>query len=202
MILPFLPVEVAAPVQYDIVESPIGRLLLTGDECALTRLYMIDAGSRSAVVDPAGGAGAPVQPDWIRRRAGFAAAATQLAEYFGGERTEFDLPLAPCGTRFQLAVWEELARIPYGKTVSYGHIATALGKTLVASRAVGLANGRNPISIIIPCHRVIGADGSLTGYGGGLDRKEWLLGHEGALLAGEAAGVGGGVGGGAQGTLW
>lgn len=211
MILPFLPVEVAAPVQYDIVESPIGRLLLTGDERALTRLYMIDAGSRSvAAIDAVGGAGAPVQPDWVRRRAGFAAAATQLAEYFGGERTEFDLPLAPCGTRFQLAVWEELARIPYGKTVSYGHIATALGKTLVASRAVGLANGRNPISIIIPCHRVIGADGSLTGYGGGLDRKEWLLGHEGALSSGEAAwvgagtggGVGDSVGGGAQGTLW
>jgi methylated-DNA-[protein]-cysteine S-methyltransferase len=111
---------------------------------------------------------------------GFAAAATQLAEYFDGARREFDLPLAPHGTPFQLAVWAELAGIPYGQTVSYGEVAAALGKSPVASRAVGLANGRNPISIILPCHRVIGADGSLTGYGWGVDRKEWLLRHEGA----------------------
>ncbi len=90
------------------------------------------------------------------------------------------MPLAPSGTPFQLAVWEELAKIPYGSTVSYGDIARALGKRLVASRAVGLANGANPISIIVPCHRVIGSDGSLTGYGGGLDRKELLLRLEGA----------------------
>ena len=102
-------------------------------------------------------------------------AATQLTEYFAGTRTEFDVPLAPRGTPFQLAVWAELTRIPYGSTVSYGEVAAALGKSPVASRAVGLANGRNPISIIVPCHRVIGADGNMTGYGGGLPRKRFLL---------------------------
>ncbi len=176
MILPFLPAAAVAANEYDIVDSPIGRLLLTGapldpdsDVRVLTGLYLLDAGPHSA----------SVQPGMTRRAGGFAQAAGQLAEYFAGARTEFDLALAPCGTRFQLAVWEELARIPYGKTVSYGQVAEAIGKSLVASRAVGLANGRNPISIILPCHRVIGADGSLTGYGWGLDRKEWLLRHEG-----------------------
>jgi methylated-DNA-[protein]-cysteine S-methyltransferase len=172
MIIPFLPSQPAAVTSYDIVDSPVGRILLTGDERALTGLYLLDAGEHSASVDPG----------WMRRPGGFGTASAQLGEYFAGERTEFDLPLAPHGTRFQLAVWEELARIPYGKTVSYGDVALALGKSLVASRAVGLANGRNPISIILPCHRVIGADGSLTGYGWGLDRKEWLLRHEGVLL--------------------
>jgi len=181
MILPFLPVDPALPTLYDIVDSPVGRLLLTGtvltgEERALTGLYMLDAGEHSA----------SVQPGWTRRPGGFAEAGRQLAAYFDGDLTEFDLPLAPCGTRFQLAVWEELARIPYGKTVSYGQVAAALGKSAVASRAVGLANGRNPISIIIPCHRVIGADGSLTGYGWGLDRKQWLLRHEGALDSAES----------------
>ena len=172
MILPFLPFQPAEPTSYDIVDSPIGRILLTGDEQALTGLYLLDAGTHSASVDP----------DWVRRPGSFGTASAQLGEYFAGERTEFDLPLAPHGTRFQLAVWEELARIPYGKTVSYGDVALALGKSLLASRAVGLANGRNPISIILPCHRVIGADGSLTGYGWGLERKEWLLRHEGAAV--------------------
>jgi methylated-DNA-[protein]-cysteine S-methyltransferase len=173
MITPFLPASTVpgTPTWYDIVDSPVGRLLLTAGDQALTGLYLLDAGAHSA----------SVQPGWIRREGGFAEAAAQLSEYFGGERTEFDLPLAPRGSRFQLAVWAELARIPYGKTVSYGQVAAALGKSPVASRAVGLANGRNPISIILPCHRVIGADGSLTGYGWGLDRKEWLLRHEGAL---------------------
>jgi methylated-DNA-[protein]-cysteine S-methyltransferase len=171
MITPFLPSDPAVPTGYDIVDSPVGRLLLTGDDRALTGLYLMDAGGHSATVDPA----------WVHREDGFPLAAAQLDEYFAGERTEFDLPLAPRGTPFQLAVWRELARIPFGKTVSYGDVALALGKSLVASRAVGLANGRNPISIILPCHRVIGADGSLTGYGWGLDRKEWLLRHEGAL---------------------
>ena len=94
---------------------------------------------------------------------------------FSGELKEFTLPLAPSGSAFQMAVWTELTKIPYGSTVSYGDIALALGKRLVASRAVGLANGSNPISVIVPCHRVIGSDGSLTGYGGGLERKELLL---------------------------
>jgi methylated-DNA-[protein]-cysteine S-methyltransferase len=167
---PFLPAETGATTWYDIVGSPVGRLVLTGGDEALSGLYMIDAGARSATV----------RPEWRRRRGGFAAAAAQLTEYFAGTRTEFDLPLAPRGTPFQLAVWAELIQIPYGATVSYGAVAAALGKSPVASRAVGLANGRNPISIIIPCHRVIGADGSLTGYGWGVDRKEWLLRHEGA----------------------
>lgn len=181
MIIPFLPADPSAPAGYDIIDSPVGRLLLTGDEHALTGLYMLDAGEHSA----------SVQPGWTRREGGFAEAAAQLTAYFAGQRTEFDLPLAPVGTRFQLVVWEELARIPYGKTVSYGQVAAAIGKSPVASRAVGLANGRNPISIILPCHRVIGADGSLTGYGWGLDRKEWLLRHEGVLVgAGSGADAG------------
>lgn len=169
---PFLPAA-PGPEGYDIVDSPVGRLLLTGDDRALSGLYLLDAGSHSA----------SVRPDWVRREGGFPAAADQLGEYFAGDRTSFDLPLAPHGTPFQLAVWAELIRIPYGQTLSYGEVALALGKSLVASRAVGLANGRNPISIIVPCHRVIGADGSMTGYGWGVDRKEWLLRHEGALDA-------------------
>jgi methylated-DNA-[protein]-cysteine S-methyltransferase len=177
MTIPFLPADTAAPVIYDIVGSPIGRLLLTGDGRALTGLYLMDASRHAATV----------RSGWTRREGAFSAEAEQLGAYFAGERTEFDLPLAPSGTAFQLAVWEELTRIPYGKTVSYGEVAAALGKSLIASRAVGLANGRNPISIIVPCHRVIGADGTLTGYGWGLDRKEWLLRHEGALADTPAA---------------
>jgi methylated-DNA-[protein]-cysteine S-methyltransferase len=167
---PFLPADPVAPVWYDIVDSPVGRILLTGDADALSGLYLLDAGEHSA----------SVRSSWTPRPGGFALAAEQLAEYFGGTRREFDIPLAPIGTPFQLAVWAELTRIPFGVTVSYGAVAAALGKSLVASRAVGLANGRNPISIIVPCHRVIGADGSLTGYGWGVERKEWLLRHEGA----------------------
>jgi methylated-DNA-[protein]-cysteine S-methyltransferase len=167
---PFVPARATAPIWYDIIDSPIGRLLLTGNDEALTRLYMLDTGGHPAAV----------RSDWIRRPGGLSGAAEQLAEYFDGSRTEFDLALAPSGSPFELAVWAQLARIPYGETVSYGSVAIAIGKSLLASRAVGLANGRNPISIIVPCHRVIGADGSLTGYGGGLPRKEWLLRHEGA----------------------
>lgn len=170
---PFLAAEATAANCYDIVDSPLGRLLLTGDERALSGLFLLDAGERSATV----------RPEWTRRAGMFAAAADQLAEYFTGTRTRFELVLAPRGTPFQLAVWAELTRIPYGSTASYGAVAAALGKSPVASRAIGLANGRNPISIIVPCHRVIGADGSLTGYGWGVDRKEWLLRHEGALPA-------------------
>jgi len=173
MTSPFLPADPTAPTWYDIVDSPVGRILLTGDERALTGLYLLDAGERSA----------SVQPEWTRREGLFPAAADQLAEYFAGARKAFDVPLAPRGTPFQLAVWAELTRIPFGSTLSYGEVAAALGKSPVASRAVGLANGRNPISIIVPCHRVIGADGSLTGYGWGVDRKEWLLRHEGVYNA-------------------
>ncbi len=170
MTSPFLLAEPDAPVWYDIVDSPAGRLLLSGDERALGGLHLLDAGTHSATI----------RPGWMPRAGLFAAAADQLAEYFAGSRTKFDLPLAPAGTPFQLAVWAELTRIPYGTTLSYGAVAAALGKSPVASRAVGLANGRNPISVIVPCHRVIGADGSLTGYGWGVERKEWFLRHEGA----------------------
>jgi methylated-DNA-[protein]-cysteine S-methyltransferase len=170
MTMSFVPAEATGPTYYDIVDSPVGRLLLIGNERALTGLYMLDTGGHPTAL----------RADWIRRADGFSGAADQLAEYFAGSRTTFDLTLAPSGSPFQLAVWAELARIPYGVTTSYGEVALAIGKSLLASRAVGLANGRNPISIIVPCHRVIGADGSLTGYGGGLERKEWLLRHEGA----------------------
>jgi methylated-DNA-[protein]-cysteine S-methyltransferase len=170
MTSPFIAPDRAAPPLYHVVGSPIGRLLLTGDGHALTGLYMIDA---------------PRHID--RHRAGhtpcpeaFGEAAAQLEAYFAGDLKEFALPLAPTGSAFQLAVWTELTKIPYGSTVSYGAIARALGKRLVASRAVGLANGSNPIPVIVPCHRVIGSDGSLTGYGGGLERKEQLLRLEGA----------------------
>ena len=170
---PFLPVDPAAPTWYDIVDSPVGRLLLTGDEQALSGLYLLDAGARSA----------RIRPQWTRRAGLFPEPTRQLAEYFAGDRRDFDLTLAAHGSPFQLAVWAELLKIPSGMTASYGGVAAALGKSPVASRAVGLANGRNPISIIVPCHRVIGADGSLTGYGWGVDRKEWLLRHEGATMA-------------------
>lgn len=104
-------------------------------------------------------------------------AARQLTEYFSGDRTKFDLPLRPEGTDFQQRVWRALRDIPFGETWSYGELARHIGNP-TASRAVGLANGRNPISIVIPCHRVIGANGSMTGYGGGIERKRWLLAHE------------------------
>ncbi len=155
---------------YCIAPSPIGELLLFGDGIALQGLYM-----ESHEVWP------QKQPDWVWDEAPFKAVIVQLLEYFERKREHFDLPLAPRGTPFQQRVWAALLEIPCGVTISYGELATRLGDPK-ASRAVGLANGRNPISIIVPCHRVIGANGNLTGYGGGLDRKEWLLRHEGALL--------------------
>jgi methylated-DNA-[protein]-cysteine S-methyltransferase len=173
MTSPFVAPDTDAPRLSHIVSSPIGRLLLSGDGHALTGLWMLDADRHSARVL---GLEAGLTPS----PAIFAEVAAQLEEYFGGDRKEFTVPLAPTGTPFQLAVWTQLTKIPYGSTVSYGGIARALGKRPVASRAVGLANGANPISIIVPCHRVIGSDGSLTGYGGGLDRKELLLRLEGA----------------------
>ena len=149
-------------------ESPIGRLLLTSDGSALTGLYMEP--SRKAQPTEGWSEDVTVAP--------LSAAVRQLTEYFAGTRRVFDLPLRPQGTDFQRRVWRELIEIPYGDTWSYGELAKRISNPS-ASRAVGLANGRNPISILVPCHRVIGADGSLTGYGGGLDRKRWLLAHEG-----------------------
>jgi methylated-DNA-[protein]-cysteine S-methyltransferase len=168
---PFVPPDPEAQHYYDRIGSPIGPLLLTGRNDALTGLYML--------AGPHGG-GAPVPPGARREPAVFTAVTAQLTAYFDGQRCEFDVPLSPAGSPFQLDVWAELTRIPYGTTISYGTLARRLGKPLSASRAVGAANGQNPISVIVPCHRVIGADGSLTGYGGGLERKETLLRLEGA----------------------
>ena len=177
MTSPFVAPDTDAPRLSHIVSSPVGRLLLTGDGHALTGLWMLDAVSSSGRHSARAlglEAGLTPSPE------AFTEVAAQLEEYFAGDRKEFTVPLAPTGTPFQLAVWTQLTTIPYGSTVSYGDIARALGKRPVAARAVGLANGANPISIIVPCHRVIGSDGSLTGYGGGLDRKELLLTLEGA----------------------
>jgi methylated-DNA-[protein]-cysteine S-methyltransferase len=156
-------------------ESPIGELLLVGDEEALHGLYMQEGRTRMAV-----------RSSWRRADRPFAAVREQLGEYFAGARREFDLPLRMTGTEFERAVWAELERIPYGETRSYGEVARAIGKPDRA-RAVGAANGRNPISVIVPCHRVIGSDGSLTGYGGGLERKRFLLGLEGIAVSEQLA---------------
>jgi len=158
------------PTWYTTIPSPIDELLLIGDGEALTGLHL----SPHRQAPPAG-------PDWRRDDRLFVAATGQLAAYFAGELTDFDLPLAPAGTEFQRRVWASLRLIPYGRTTSYGELATELGNP-GASRAVGLANGRNPIAVVVPCHRVIGADGRLTGYGGGLDRKRWLLDLEQGVL--------------------
>jgi methylated-DNA-[protein]-cysteine S-methyltransferase len=174
MTSPFVALAPGAPRLSHIVSSPIGRLLLLGDGHALTGLWMIDADRHSTRFESWDEAGLTPSPESFRE------VAAQLEAYFAGDLKEFTVPLAPSGSPFQLAVWTELTKIPYGSTVSYGAIALALGKRLVASRAVGLANGANPISVIVPCHRVIGSDGSLTGYGGGLERKELLLRLEGS----------------------
>ena len=153
---------------YTTIESPIGEILLTGEGGALTRLYMSPF---------------DIDPAWERDPAALAEPARQLRVYFAGERTEFALALAAAGTDFQRSVWDLLLGIPYGETTTYGALANALGDPRKV-RAVGLANGRNPISIVVPCHRVIGADGSLVGYGGGLERKRTLLAHEAEVVAG------------------
>jgi methylated-DNA-[protein]-cysteine S-methyltransferase len=146
---------------YTQMKSPIGELLLFGSEDALRGLYMA----------------ARPQPGWKRADDAFKHARDQLDEYFAGARHEFDIELDLRGSAFQRAVWDALLEIPYGETRSYGEIARRIGRPDRA-RAVGAANGSNPVSIVVPCHRVIGADGSLTGYGGGLERKRWLLEHE------------------------
>lgn len=148
---------------YCYLDSPIGELLLAGDANAL-----------SLVGFPEGSMRREPEPDWIYNEKPFADAIRQLNEYFAGERREFDLPLRLDGTEFQLLVLDELRRIPYGETMSYRDIAERIGRPK-AMRAVGAANGRNPIPIIVPCHRVIGASGDLTGFGGGLETKEALL---------------------------
>jgi methylated-DNA-[protein]-cysteine S-methyltransferase len=149
-------------------ESPLGPLLLMSDGTSLTGLHTDSDKHRPAI-----------QADWIRDDgvAPFPQTIAQLRAYFDGGLAEFDLPLAPRGTEFQMTVWRELRNIPFGETISYAELARRIGRP-TASRAVGHSNARNPISIIVPCHRVIGADNSLTGYAGGLDRKRMLLAHE------------------------
>jgi methylated-DNA-[protein]-cysteine S-methyltransferase len=148
------------------VNSPVGPLTLVAVDGTLTGLYM--GGQRHRPPEQTFG-----EPD----RTPFPEVIRQLDEYFAGRRTEFELPVTLVGTPFQRTVWAALREIPYGETMSYGHLAVRIGRP-TAARAVGLANGRNPIGIIVPCHRVVGATGDLTGYGGGLDRKHHLLDFE------------------------
>jgi len=153
-------------VKYSYLETPLGDMLATRDEGGITGLDL-----------PRSRYPRRVRDDWERDDAAFDDIRTQLGEYFAGERQEFDLPLNLGGSPFQTLVWNALIDIPYGETTSYGKVAVAIGHP-DGPRAVGLANGQNPVPIIVPCHRVIGANGSLTGYGGGLDAKRWLLDHE------------------------
>ncbi len=154
------------PRSYHDFDTPIGTLRLVGDERHLARVDLPNAAARAP--DPAWREKQRTLPAALRD------ARRQLSEYFAGDRRVFDLPLAPDGTAFQRRVWQELRGIPYAETISYGELARRIGQP-TASRAVGAANGRNPLAIVVPCHRVIGADGALTGYGGGLPVKEALL---------------------------
>ncbi|MFE6782882.1 methylated-DNA--[protein]-cysteine S-methyltransferase [Streptomyces sp. NPDC057680] len=158
-------------IQHTVVDSPYDPLTLVAVDGVLSRVHM--TGQRHRPPEETFG-----EPD----PRPFGEAIRQLYAYFAGELTEFDLPLNLIGTPFQLRVWEGLLRIPYGETRTYGELAEELGNP-GASRAVGLANGKNPVSIIVPCHRVVGASGSLTGYGGGLDRKQRLLAFESGTAA-------------------
>lgn len=150
-------------MEFTLAPSPIGPLLLAGDDGAL-RFLLFQSGSKARGPDPA----------WTENPRPFREAVRQLDAYFAGKLRRFDLPLAPEGTPFQRTVWEELQRIPYGETISYGELARRVGNPN-ASRAAGLANGSNPIAIVIPCHRVIGSTGKLTGFGGGIEVKRRLL---------------------------
>ncbi len=163
-------------VIYTYLESPIGPLLLAGDGVRLAKVGFPNGKGYVATNDV-----------WRRDDDQFVEARAQLNAYFAGELRIFDLDLMPSGTPFQLAVWQALKAIPFGVTISYGELASRLGRPS-ASRAVGAANGANPIPIIVPCHRVIGASGALTGFGGGIDTKRWLLAHETGGHAGETQG--------------
>ena len=151
---------------YDIIDTPLGRMTLVADKHALIRIDLPDAKRPLRIAS-----------DWRRDANRFVEERRQFVRYFEGRSQVFDLPLAPRGTLFQQEVWRALRDIGYGETISYGELARRINRPK-ASRAVGLANGANPLSIIVPCHRVIGANGSLTGYGGGMDAKRWLLDHE------------------------
>ena len=159
-----------ANVLYDVVQTPIDRLVVASDGSAIVGVWMANA--------------EPDDGSWADRRGADSLlddARRQLVAYFAGRLRAFDLPLAPNGTEFQRRVWTELTKIPFGATISYARLARRVSNA-AAVRAVGAANGRNPIPIIVPCHRVIGSDGSLTGFGGGLARKQWLLNHEGGQI--------------------
>jgi methylated-DNA-[protein]-cysteine S-methyltransferase len=149
------------------IESPVGPITVVGDDGVVTAVQLD-----------------PIDSDqtWREDRGALGRAAEQLEAYFAGDLQAFDLELRPDGTSFQRAVWDQLSRIPYGEVTTYSEIARRVGKPS-ACRAVGAANGRNPIAIVVPCHRVIGADGTLTGYAGGVWRKRWLLAHEGLTLS-------------------
>ncbi|OBJ74429.1 methylated-DNA--[protein]-cysteine S-methyltransferase [Mycobacterium sp. 1274756.6] len=149
-------------IRYRTIDSPIGPLTLAGTGDTLQHLRMVDQTHE------------PDRAAWVRADDAFGAVVEQLTAYFAGELTTFDVQIGLAGTEFQRRVWAALQAIPYGRTVTYGQIAAQIGAP-AASRAVGLANGHNPISIIVPCHRVVGANGALTGYGGGLERKRFLL---------------------------
>jgi methylated-DNA-[protein]-cysteine S-methyltransferase len=165
-----------ASVFWHEIDTPIGRLLLAGEH---ERLQLIHFQNRSHAMCP--------EPGWIADASAFVTASAQLREYFAGRRREFDLALLMPGTAFQRAVWSTLRLIPYGTTISYAELARRVGKPR-AVRAVGSANGSNPLPIVVPCHRVIGSDGSLTGFGGGLDLKHQLLSLEGAACVTYKAG--------------
>ena len=155
---------------YDVVPTPIGRLIVASDGSAIAGVWMANANPRDAA--------------WASHRgtdALLAQAREELLAYFDGRLRDFTVPLAPNGTEFQRRVWAELTKIPFGTTTSYAALARRVSNA-AAVRAVGAANGRNPIPIIVPCHRVVGSDGSLTGFGGGLHRKRWLLEHEGGQI--------------------
>src|SRR5690348_2552613 len=164
-------------VWYDDLPTPIGRLRLVADEQGLREVWFETGRHRR---EPAS--------SWVHSEQALAFARVQLEEYFAGTRQVFKLPLHPFGTPFQLAVWQELARIPYGATISYGELAQRIGQPQ-AMRAVGAANGRNPLPIVLPCHRVIGANGSLTGFGGGLPTKRFLLAMEEGVARGDLFGL-------------
>lgn len=161
------------PIGYGFLESPVGRLLIAGTNRYLVRICF-----------PVEHEGRPVPADWRRDDAAIETAVGQLRQYFAGHRTRFDLPLRFAGTAFQTRVWSALRDIAFGETLSYGGLAVRIGRPK-ASRAVGAANGANPLPIVVPCHRVIGADRSLTGFGGGLDAKRFLLAHEQRIVGAE-----------------
>ena len=144
----------------DYINSPVGWLEITADDNALLSVHFMNDGASKQTINE--------ENKVIQKTK------KQLAEYFAGERKKFDIPLNPSGTEFQLKVWNELLKIPYGKTISYLQLAE-LVESKEHTRAVGLANGKNPVAIIVPCHRVVGSDGKLTGYAGGMKNKQWLL---------------------------